>query len=190
MPKIDADSVREHREHRINALIGAAEDILATDGVDALTAGVVAARAGIARNSIYRYFDSIEDLIEVAVTRKFPAWSAAVSQAVEAETTPHRQALAYVRTNLELAADGTHQQHTVLSRRALSPAGRRRVKDMHSTLEATLRNIVVELNVTQPELVTDVIQGIVDACIRRIDAGDDFDQVLTYAYTVTEKLLT
>ncbi|WP_346010635.1 helix-turn-helix domain-containing protein [Streptomyces sp. SID5910] len=52
----------------------AAEAILNEGGVESLTAGAVAARAGIARNSIYRYFGSIEDLLELVVTREFPAW--------------------------------------------------------------------------------------------------------------------
>ena len=60
MPKIAAPTVAEHREHIRVALIDAAEAILRAG--EPLTAGVVSGAAGIARNSIYRYVDSVDDL--------------------------------------------------------------------------------------------------------------------------------
>ena len=75
MPKINADSVRAHRAQVLAALIDSAEFLLTQDSGTTLTAGAVAARAGIARNSIYRYVDSIDDLIEMVATRGFPRWT-------------------------------------------------------------------------------------------------------------------
>ncbi|MGQ4355833.1 TetR/AcrR family transcriptional regulator [Streptomyces drozdowiczii] len=190
MPKIEAGSVREHRAQRLAQLIDAAEELLEEGGTDALTAGAVAARAGIARNSIYRYFDSIDDLLELVVTREFPAWIDAVEQAIAAEITPDAQAAAYVRANLEQAARGTHGWRAALSRGSLSPSARKRVKDLHISLHEALARVVRELGQPQPELTVAVLQAVVDACIRRIDQGDDLTTVSDFAAGATRRLLT
>ncbi|KLJ03179.1 helix-turn-helix domain-containing protein [Streptomyces albidoflavus] len=190
MPKIEAGSVREHRAQRLAQLIDAAEAILSEGGVDALTAGAVAARAGIARNSIYRYFDSIDDLLELLVAREFPAWTAAVEEAVAAEDTPGEQVAAYVRANLEQAARGTHGWRASLSRGSLSPSARQRVRKLHTTLHEVLAASVDDLGDPQPELTVAVIQAVTDACVRRIDQGDDLQTVSAYATDAVRRLLT
>lgn len=189
MPKIEAGSVREHRAQRLNRLIDAAEAIVSEKGVEALTAGAVAARAGIARNSIYRYFDSIDDLLELVVTREFPAWVTAVEQAISAESTPRDRAVAYVRANLEQAARGTHGWRASLSRGALSTSARQRVRELHTSLHTALERVIAELAPPQPELVVAVVQSVVDACIRRIDEGDELAEVSDFASRATERLL-
>ncbi|GAA2525520.1 TetR/AcrR family transcriptional regulator [Streptomyces koyangensis] len=189
MPKIEAGSVREHRAQRLAQLIDAAEAILSEGGVDALTAGAVAARAGIARNSIYRYFDSIDDLLELLVAREFPAWTAAVEEAVAAEDTPGEQVAAYVRANLEQAARGTHGWRASLSRGSLSPSARQRVRKLHTTLHEVLAASVDDLGHPQPELTVAVIQAVTDACVRRIDQGDDVQTVSAYATDAARRLL-
>ena len=62
MPKISAPTVKEHRDQVRTRLIDAAENLLRDRGADGLTAGAVSSAAGIARNSIYRYVDSVDDL--------------------------------------------------------------------------------------------------------------------------------
>ncbi|GEB54537.1 TetR/AcrR family transcriptional regulator [Streptomyces gardneri] len=189
MPRIEADSVREHRAQRLAQLIDAAEAILNEAGVEGLTAGAVAARAGIARNSIYRYFDSIDDLLELVVTREFPAWVDAVERAIAAETTPVDQAAAYVRANLEQAARGAHRWWASLSRGSLSASARERVRDLHTSLHEALAKVVRELGHPQPELTVAVLQAVVDACIRRIDQGDELATVADFAASATRRLL-
>lgn len=189
MPKIEAGSVREHRARRLTQLIDAAEAILREKGPGALTAGAVAARAGIARNSIYRYFDSIEDLLELVVTREFPAWLEAVEQAIAAETTPQDQVAAYVRANLEQAACGTHGWRASLSRGSLPDSARRRIKDLHTSLNEALARVVRDLAHPQPELAVAVIQAVVDACVRRIDQGDELAEVVAFAQSAARRLL-
>ncbi|MEV5983121.1 helix-turn-helix domain-containing protein [Streptomyces sp. NPDC052114] len=190
MPRIEADSVREHRAQRLAQLIDAAEAVLNEGGVESLTAGAVAARAGIARNSIYRYFDSIEDLLELVVTREFPAWIEAVDRAIERETSPQGKAAAYVRANLEQAARGTHGWRASLSRGSLSPSARERVRDLHTSLHEALGRIVRELGDPQPELTVAVLQAVVDACIRRIDQGDELATVSDFATGAVQRLLS
>lgn len=188
MPKIEATNVREHRALRLAQLIDAAEAILSEEGVEALTAGAVAARAGIARNSIYRYFRSIDELLELIVTREFPAWIEAVERAVAAEPAADDKVAAYVRANLE-QAPGTHGWRANLSRTSLSPAARRRVGEWHTSLQEALVPAVRDLGHEQPDLAVAALQSLVDACIRRIDLGDNPEHVTGFAVSAARRLL-
>jgi AcrR family transcriptional regulator len=190
MPKIDAGSVREHRERRRASLIDAAEAILAEQGVDALTTGAIAARAGIARNSVYRYFDSIEELVELVVTRGFPLWVDAVRAAVDAEGDPERRVLAYVTSNLSQAQSSAHGWRASLARTTLSDSARRRVHAMHVDLNEILTRVVAELGAAQPVLLSAVLQSLTDAGIRRIDRGDDADEVIDFMSAAAQRLLS
>lgn len=190
MPKIDAATVGEHRAQKLELLISAAEEILAEDGLGALTAGAVAGRAGLARNSLYRYFDSIDDLVELVVTREFPLWIEAVESAVAAQRTPRDRIIAYVEASLRQAAASTHGWRSSLARQSLSDPARLRVRDMHLELDNILRNAFAGLADDHAGLQLDVIKSLVDACIRRIDAGDDdLEDVVSYAREATRRLL-
>ena len=54
----------------------------------ALTAAAIAKRAGIARNSIYRYVTSVNDLRRLVIERYMPGWMAAVAAATAAVAAP------------------------------------------------------------------------------------------------------
>lgn len=181
MPRISADSVPEHRERMFAALVDSTEELLF--GRSPVTAGAVAARVGIARNSIYRYVDSVDDLVEAAIGRSFPRWADAVRAAVLAQEGVADQAAAYARSNLELAADGSHSWHHSLSRATLSPSSRKRLVSMHSALSAILGQVLDGLPVpeSEKELLLGVVQAVVDSCIKRVDAGDDTAAVIEFA---------
>ena len=189
MPKISAASVREHRAQRLSQLIDAAEAILAEQGVHALTAGAVAARVGLARNSIYRYFDSIDELIELVVTREYPTWMATVRAAVDAAPTPAARVVAYVRSNLELAARGRHGWRAAVAQRTMPEASLKRIGELHKTLTAILTSAVDELGVDHPRLLESVLHALVEASIRRIDAGDEPSGIIDFACDAAARLL-
>lgn len=189
MPRIEAATVAEQRAQRYDKLVSAAEEILVEEGLDALTAGAVTKRAGIARTSLYRYFASIEDLVELVVTREFPSWVHAVRTAVDEETTPSDRIAAYVRSNVQQAAASTHGWRSALSKTSLSEQARARVRDMHIGLNDIARNALEEFHPEQIDLQLAIVQALVDACIRRIDIGDDPDNVLSYATAATRRLM-
>lgn len=107
MPRIDAPTVAEHRAKVLERLVDAAEEILRQRDAE-LTAGAVTARAGIARNSIYRYVESVDDLRAHVVARYLPTWTATVDAAVAAAPTPADRIVTWVRVNLEQAHASGH----------------------------------------------------------------------------------
>lgn len=198
MPKISADSVPEHRARMLEALIDGTEALL-QERAD-ITAGAVASRAGIARNSIYRYVDSIDDLIEAAMGRSFPRWSGEVREAMLAQASAEDKVAAYVRVNLELATDGSHAWHHALSRATLAASARSRMTTMHETLTDLLTGAIEslldpddargEVVALEQTLLVRAIQALVDTCIRRIDAGDDSGKVIEFAERKTRALIS
>lgn len=198
MPRISADTVPEHRARMFEALVDSTETLL--HGRFAVTAGAVAARAGIARNSIYRYVDSIDDLIEAAIGRSFPRWAEAVRAAMLARETAEDRVVGYVRTNLELATDGSHAWHHALSRDTLSPSARQRMVSMHEALTELLSDALDGLpgvasdgrggpDAMERSLLLHALQALVDTCIRQIDSGVESASVIEFAERKTRALL-
>ncbi|MDV6238418.1 hypothetical protein HMPREF3167_05600 [Trueperella sp. HMSC08B05] len=108
-PKISAPSVKEHHSMMYTKLVDCAEEILREDGPAALTAGAVAARAGIARNSIYRYVESIDDLRLLVLERYIPGWKKRLDTALEVDAEPYEQLRTLVEITLDIGAEAGHQ---------------------------------------------------------------------------------
>ncbi len=107
------EQLANRRAETLARIFDAAEAIM-NSGAE-LTAGAVADAVGIKRNSLYRYIDSIEDLRAGVVARHFPAWIAAVREAVGAARTGPagaergvRATAAFVEANLRQATLSGH----------------------------------------------------------------------------------
>ena len=94
MPKIAAPTVAEHRAAQLRALLDAARELIREDG-SGLTLAAVAARAGLARSSVYQYFRSREELLDAVVADVVPRWSARITAAVATAASPEDAIVAY-----------------------------------------------------------------------------------------------
>src|SRR5690606_3707296 len=108
MPRINAATLVERRAAQRPALLDAARGLV-SERRGEFTLGQVAARAGLARPSLYQYFASREELVEAVVMDVFPRWSARIVEVVEAASGPREAVLAYAEVNLELVAGGEHE---------------------------------------------------------------------------------
>ncbi|GAC48669.1 TetR/AcrR family transcriptional regulator [Gordonia aichiensis] len=181
MPRIKAGSVAEHRAAVMTQLLDGTERLLLSGADATLTAAGIAAEAGIARNSIYRYVSSVDDLIEMVLERGFTDWSTAVAARVAHASDPRTAILTYAEANLEFAADGRHAWRTAIARIHLSDNARSRVMALHEQITATLHEAVNAVGVVDTDLTEATIAAIVDACIGRIDAGQPLPEVLDHA---------
>ncbi|EQD37557.1 transcriptional regulator, TetR family, partial [mine drainage metagenome] len=122
MPRISAPTLAEHQARQRRALIEATIDILASEGVGAVSPATVGRRAGLARSSVYQYFDSTASIIATAVEEAFPPANAALAAALAGATTPEGRIDAYVRETLRLAAAGARPGRGRARRRG-APSG-------------------------------------------------------------------
>lgn len=136
MPKINAPTVAEHRAGVLDKLITAAEETLRTDGVAGLTAKVVCERAGIARNGLYRYVSSVDELPGLVIGRYLPQWNEAITTAVAEHSSPRERLLAWVSASLEQAATTGHGWLMTLP---VTPHTSDAVDQAHGELMGTVR---------------------------------------------------
>lgn len=93
-------------EDRRAALLHAAIELLAEDGVDAISMDTVAARAGVSRPLVYKHFGNRHDLLAAAYRQHAAELDSAIAAAVEEATGLEATLRALVRA--AMAAETTH----------------------------------------------------------------------------------
>ncbi|HWK30270.1 MAG TPA: helix-turn-helix domain-containing protein [Solirubrobacter sp.] len=184
MPQIDAPTVAEHRAQQREALLDAAEAILLESGHAALTFRALGDRTGLARNSIYRYFGSRDDLIAALCERDMPRWLEELDAAMHAAGDRDARVAAFVSTQLRLVAQGSHRMAELLGDAPLGPAVRARINALAYRPASLLEP---ELGTDEPELVAQLVQGVVNAGVRLLHGRATIEHVepLTVALAQT-----
>jgi AcrR family transcriptional regulator len=186
-PRINAPSVAEHRAQVQERLVDAAEALLRSGEDGALTAGAVSAAAGIARNSIYRYVDSVDELRDLVVDRYLPAWQDAVDAALAGVDDPVERLVTWVRVNLEQASAAGHgwlmeaarTRHTSAAGPAgaapTSPSqGRTSIDRAHTTMREVVGGAWEQLlgrRTKRAAVAATMTMSLVENGFRQLDAG-------------------
>ncbi|WP_427869493.1 TetR/AcrR family transcriptional regulator [Leucobacter luti] len=183
MPRISAATVAEHRAKQERLLLDAAHELLEETG-DVTSMRAVSERTGLARSSVYNYFDSREALLAALISDVFPKWTERVTGAMDAVETPGDRILAYAVENVRLVQEGAHAVASALA--ALSPgeALDEQASRMHRAIQAPLSATLVELGVPDPEGVSELINAMVHASTRLLEAGHSLDAVCANLETV------
>ncbi len=153
------------------ALLDAARSLLSDGGTDALTFPALAERTGLARSSVYEYFRSRAAVVEELCEVDFPVWAAEVEAAMERAATPEGKVEAYVRRQLALVGDRRHRAVVAISASELDAGAREKIRAAHGGLVAMVVEALAELGHEQPRLAAMLLQGVVDAAVRRIELG-------------------
>ncbi|CAN5261913.1 TetR/AcrR family transcriptional regulator [soil metagenome] len=181
MPRISAPTVVEHRERQRAALIVAARAQLLDGGVAAVTPAAVGKRAGLARSSVYEYFSSAPELLAEIAVLALVEWSEELDAAL-LQSGPGLERLEdYVRITLRIVADGKHALAGALAGAALPDDKRAEFARLHTALLRPVRQAVHELGLGDPDLRVELVQGVVDAATRQVEAGRDPDLVAVAA---------
>ncbi|MGV8846338.1 TetR/AcrR family transcriptional regulator [Tessaracoccus sp.] len=174
MPRISAPTVVEHRAMVQQQLVDAAEQILRSGQPDALTASAVTAAVGIARNSIYRYVESVDDLRGLVLARHLPAWLDAVEHELSSIEDPGDRIAVWVRANVEQAARSGHGWLMGLGQTTVPSEATMKVME---TAHAIMRDVLAD---AWMRLVDDretamvaagFTRGILEAGFKQLDAG-------------------
>src|SRR3954451_660482 len=171
MPRIRAASVVEHRSMQRAALLDAARSLLSEGGTEALTFPALAERTGLALSSVYEYFRSRAAVVEELCEVDFPVWAAEVEAAMERATGPEGKVEAYVRQQLALVGDRRHRAVVAISASELDAGAREKIRAAHGGLVAMIVEALGDLGHEQPRLAAMLLQGSVDAAVRRIELG-------------------
>ncbi|MEU6545301.1 helix-turn-helix domain-containing protein [Streptomyces sp. NPDC046859] len=161
----------EHRSMQRAALLDAARSLLSEGGTEALTFPALAERTGLARSSVYEYFRSRAAVVEELCAVDFPVWAAEVEAAMEGETTSEGKVEAYVRRQLALVGDRRHRAVVAISASELDAGAREKIRAAHGGLIAMIVEALREMGHAEPRLAAMLLQGVVDAAVRRIELG-------------------
>ncbi|WP_374987058.1 TetR/AcrR family transcriptional regulator [Streptomyces fradiae] len=161
----------EHRTMQRAALLDAARSLLSEGGTEALTFPALAERTGLARSSVYEYFRSRAAVVEELCAVDFPVWAAEVETAMEREAAPDAKVEAYVRRQLELVGDRRHRAVVAISASELDDGAREKIRAAHGGLVALVVDALAALGQPEPRLAAMLLQGVVDAAVRRIELG-------------------
>ncbi|WP_432925006.1 TetR/AcrR family transcriptional regulator [Microbispora sp. CA-135349] len=170
MPRISAATVADHRANQHAALLEAAREILAAEGVHALTPAAVGARIGLARSSVYRYFASTADILAQLVEDAFPRWSARLRAAIapDADGSLPGRIRAYGRAALDFVGSPDYALIPALQAIGLPGECRVRVDELHGELIAPLADALREAGADHPALRAELAWGVLRAGARRL----------------------
>lgn len=171
MPRINAETLAEHRAQQRRAILDAARELLADDAAGAPSLSEVGRRTGLARTSLYQYFSSREDLLDAVIADVFPLWSRRIHAAMAAVETPGDKVLAYARSNLELVAEG---ENAVV--RGLVTHARDRVASAGQEMHEQVAEPLLAALGGSAEL-AEFVQSIVYTASRMIEEGRALDEV-------------
>ena len=149
MPRIDAPTLAEHHARQRRALLDAARALLAETG-QAPSMAAVGRRAGLARSSVYQYFDSPEALLHAVVGDVFPDWADQVRTRVEAAGDAGSRVWAYVEANVALFASSEQAVAQALARVVDPQVLRGPMQEFHVRLQGPLREALTDLG--EPEV--------------------------------------
>jgi len=158
LPRITAPTVVEHREQQLRAVLDAARAILGETRA-APTLAATAARAGLARSSIYRYFASSEELLAAVVGDVFPEWTRRVRESVESATSPGEKVWAYVCANVELFASSAQDVAGALREVADPHLLKEPMEAFHAELQRPLLAALAEHGEPRPVLMAETIES-------------------------------
>jgi len=178
MPKIDAPTVAEHHRRRREALLAATERLLAEEGVDGVTLGAVGAQAGLARSSVYQYFDSAPALLAALVEDRMPRSLAQLGADTADAGDPAARVDAFIRSALRTTTDTTHRALSAVADADLPEECAARLAELHLGQQAPLRAALADLGDPDPALTAQLVMGLVDSATRAVERGATLDAVV------------
>jgi len=181
MPRIETETLAQHRDWRRNQLIEAAASIALESGGAAVTVAAVAQRAGLSRTSVYEYFGSGSELVADLVIDELGTFAATLNEAVSDCSDPQCIVTCWIKGALEYIADGRHLLAKALNATSMPQSRAQQIGMAHRVLMAPLVKAVEELGVKDTQRALSFIQAITDASTKRIESGHDAESEIAYA---------
>ena len=181
MPRIETETLAEHRDWRRNQLIEAAASIAMESGGAAITVAAVAQRAGLSRTSVYEYFGSGSELVADLVIDELGSFANTLNAAVADCTDEQCIVTCWVKGALTYIADGRHLLAKALNATAMPQSRSQQIGIAHRALMAPLVKAVTDLGIKDAHRALSFIQAITDASTKRIESGHDAEEEIAYA---------
>jgi AcrR family transcriptional regulator len=168
MPKIAAATLAEHQVHQRQAIIDAAVSLLAYGGAVTLNVGSVSKRAGLARTSLYQYFDTVAALVATIVTVSCEARQVALR---DIDGDPAHAVERYVTRSLDFDLSDLGRAERALTRGDLPEPCREQLRRMRDDARLPLVQLLVAARYPNAALEFEVLDGSLEVGADLIERG-------------------
>lgn len=156
MPKISAKNLREHTELQRRKLLDAGYTLLRARGYAGVSLSDIGTTAGLARNSVYKYFKGKDELLYAALMPRIEAVLVAHQDKILAERDPIERMMLWKRLTIEFIGGPDHELVELMSMIPLAQDRlRRRMLEVLDPLIKQLRSdfaVVMDGSGMTPEL--------------------------------------
>lgn len=178
MPRITADTVTEHVARQEQAVFDAAIALFVERGYAAVTLADIAAKVGLARNSLYRYFPDKASILLRWYRAEMPVQTTRSVALLAGDEPPATRILRWTYAQIDYAREPEHILLAALGQTAtlLPPEALAELGQSHQQLMAPFRAALAEAGLTGAELeaAAELIWALVVAqAERELRIGDD-----------------
>jgi len=164
------------RDNRQDAILDAAQHLIADLGVDAVSMAELAKSTGLSRPAIYQYFASREHVLAELVINEMADLSNAIDEKVAVFPDPMERVRIWIHYSLAHLASAEHRSIRQISISSLPDESRGMLRAMHGHFMMALVSPLTQLGVTDPTATCHLLYASVAAAAERIDAGNDFSR--------------
>ena len=173
MPRIETQTLAQHRDWRRHQLIDAAAAIALESGGAAVSVSAVAQRAGMSRTSVYEYFASSADLVADLIIEELNGFAKILENSVGQCSDPCTCIQSWIEGALRYIADGRHLLAKALNATAFPQDRAVHIGAAHRALLAPLTKGLTALGIQDVAQALAFIQATTDVASKRIEAGHD-----------------
>lgn len=146
MPKIAAENIEEHIRRQTERILDASAGLFTQNGYRATDLGKIATGAGLARNSLYRYFASKDHILVAVLQREMAPFIERTAALAVAYPDPAEQIDAWLDLQMELATGPCHAMIRMLGDMTdASDDLRQEIRSLHVPQRKALEVAVGEL---------------------------------------------
>ena len=146
MPKIAAENIEEHIRRQTERILDASAELFTQNGYRATDLRKIAASAGLARNSLYRYFASKDHILVGVLQREMAQFIDQIAALVDTYPDPAERIDAWLDLQMELAMGPCHAMIRMLGdMNDASDDLRQEIRALHVPPRMALEKAVSEL---------------------------------------------
>ena len=161
-------------DERQEAILAAAQSLIAAKGVDAVSMADLAKATGLSRPAIYQYFASKDHVLAELVINEMADLSNAIERHIEGLNDPMERIRIWVHYSLAHLASAEHRIIREISIASLPEDSRDMINAMHGHFMTALLSPVREIGIRDVPATAHLIFAAVAAAAKRIDEGSEF----------------
>jgi AcrR family transcriptional regulator len=159
---------------RQEAILAAAADLIAAEGIEAVTMSALGSKTGLSRPAIYQYFASREHVLGELLINEMADLSNEIDRLITKIEDPLERVRIWIHYSLAHLASAEHRVVRQISIDTLPQDQRGMLRAMHGYFMISLISSLKDLGASDPGALSGLVFGSVASAAKRIDEGSDF----------------